>query len=551
MLSAFNAHMSYIDANIEAGCSGDRLASLINSRVRSLCTFIPKAASVSMDEMSATLGALTASPHLSDDQREMVRAAIQTKCDQCEFGDDDKKTQHNDFFQKYLSLDITKIWMSEIDDMEKVRKTVRYNHGLGIVYPSPDLRKRIISLMLLYSKRTGGRYAHYLYKKYTEQNAAIRRKSRPEMTFRRFPEDPQDFRHAYPGRILTWVECGFEDKKIEDYMEMVSARNTNNNLKSYDDIEKGNSDQSQSQSLAISKRTSSCNQFPAIPDETMGVQGLMQQMLMKSMAQMFGMNMPCLSSGDRDRSRRRSRSPVEIKYGNGRRRSLTDANDKQGPPPQSSDDESEADIAACDNRDTDHETADRDERDNRDDRHRPAHGARDSTYRTEAESVEAQADANDEIAAEIKKAKLAALQTMTKPGDIETALTKAAIKQPSKSRKGQKRKATTSKTPSNGASPSTSGPSAASKTGKKKSKIEIAEFPKNKPPSFGAELPFIFNGCKVLKGSDRFRVIPRPGESVYDKAFQITAGKEKEAWASMIDYCKKPVIPISSKNYVK
>ena len=166
-------------------------------------------------------------------------------------------------------------------------------------------------------------------------------------------------------------------------------------------------------------------------------------------------------------------------------------------------------------------------------------------------SAEAQVDANNEIAAEIKKAKMIALKNLTKPGDIETALTKAAIKQPRKSKKGEKRKATTNKTPSNGDSPSTSGPSAASKTGKKKSKIEIAEFPKNKPPSFGVELPFIFNGCKVLKGSSRFRVIPRPGESVYDKAFHITAGNEKEAWGNMIDYCKKPVIPKSSKNYVK
>ena len=203
---------------------------------------------------------------------------------------------------------------------------------------------RMIRLLLLYSKKSGHRYAHHLFKKYTEQNQKIRRQTHPTMTLRRFPEDPEDFKNAYPGRISSSVECDFDDKDIEDRMEMVSARNTNNNLKSPEEFDNEKSGQSQSQSLALSKGKSSCDQFPAMPDATMGMQGLMQQMLMQSMAQMFGMNMPGSSSGDQDRSRRRSSSPVEIKYGNGGRRKLTDAKDKHGLPPQTSDDESEADI---------------------------------------------------------------------------------------------------------------------------------------------------------------------------------------------------------------
>ena len=70
-------------------------------------------------------------------------------------------------------------------------------------------------------------------------------------------------------------------------------------------------------------------------------------------------------------------------------------------------------------------------------------------------------------------------------------------------------------------------------------------------PKFGVDFPFSYNGCNVYRSAARYRVVPRPGKSVYDKAFQFGGMKtEKEAFADMLQYLKNPTIPKTSANYV-
>ncbi len=74
---------------------------------------------------------------------------------------------------------------------------------------------------------------------------------------------------------------------------------------------------------------------------------------------------------------------------------------------------------------------------------------------------------------------------------------------------------------------------------------------KTRPP-FGSAVPLMYKGCKVYESPSSFRVLPRPGESKYDRSITFGAKKTKEAaWKDVITYCENPVIPKCSTNYVK
>ena len=79
----------------------------------------------------------------------------------------------------------------------------------------------------------------------------------------------------------------------------------------------------------------------------------------------------------------------------------------------------------------------------------------------------------------------------------------------------------------------------------------VAIFDRSSPPKFGTQCPCVFNKCKIYEVSTKFRVVPAPDRSAYDKAFPFNAASKKTAWASLIKYCLKPSIPKDSKNYVK
>ena len=95
-------------------------------------------------------------------------------------------------------------------------------------------------------------------------------------------------------------------------------------------------------------------------------------------------------------------------------------------------------------------------------------------------------------------------------------------------------------------------PTIVKSTTKQGTPSKLVEHAKKSPPKYGAALPMIYNGCKVYESKDRFRVVPFPGESKYDKAFQFKTPKAKRAqWDSLIEYCKKPSIPSTSTNAIE
>ena len=75
----------------------------------------------------------------------------------------------------------------------------------------------------------------------------------------------------------------------------------------------------------------------------------------------------------------------------------------------------------------------------------------------------------------------------------------------------------------------------------------IHSFEKGNPPKYGTPLPIVYNGCKIYSGPDRYRVVPFPGQSKYDRGFPFKSGKQP-AWTAVLKYCKNPSVPSTSKN---
>ena len=87
----------------------------------------------------------------------------------------------------------------------------------------------------------------------------------------------------------------------------------------------------------------------------------------------------------------------------------------------------------------------------------------------------------------------------------------------------------------------------------KKPRAEVGDnaFEKNKPPKFGTQLPLVFNKCRVYESPGKYRVVPFPGQSRYDKSFSFGTKSKSDVWKDVIEYCKKPSIPKDSKNAIK
>jgi hypothetical protein len=64
-------------------------------------------------------------------------------------------------------------------------------------------------------------------------------------------------------------------------------------------------------------------------------------------------------------------------------------------------------------------------------------------------------------------------------------------------------------------------------------------------------LPCFYNNCKVYGTDTKFRVYPRPNVSKYDKGFPFTKDTKAKVWLNVVEYCKKPVIPKTSANFIK
>ena len=552
MNASFIAHLKYIENSVKAGCSGDRLREIVAKRTITLQSIFAKSASIDMNDVSLALESIASAPHFLPGQKEALQETINLKVesDEADVEHESEKTkeQHNRHLQKYLKSELTADWKcKEIDFAMKVGKGVDHLHHLGIKFPGPHLKKRLVALIMLYSgsDRLDATLARSLYLDVTRENVKRRdiRKHVPT-TMKVFPLDPAEFSRLHPGLLGAPVECEFSESEIEHVMTIVSARSTNGNISS------ARSQPSNSQS------TSSCFQSAFTPSHSPGGQPdfmnlMMQQMFMKGMANMMGMNAGSQSQSSQSSQFRDRRSS----HGQRKLENATSCHRTPGPTiePVNEDDDSASDIDEASPSPKQHADAVANDKgevssSEADDeiaaeirRAKDVKKAKDIAAREKAKEKkekEAKKKARDK---EKKEQEAAKPQTKTEAELAKDATpTKAAVEMPLK-------KTPLKKTPST----SKSHDGESTSKGTKRKADALTAFAKNKPPKFGVGLPLLYNGCKVLEGSDRFRIVPRPGESVYDKAIPFSKTSKSEAWSKVIEYCKHPIIPKSSKNYVK
>ena len=72
-------------------------------------------------------------------------------------------------------------------------------------------------------------------------------------------------------------------------------------------------------------------------------------------------------------------------------------------------------------------------------------------------------------------------------------------------------------------------------------------------PKFGTPCPMTYKGCKVYDAATKsmWRVVPKPGQSPYDKQFKYGGKAKAKVWLDVLKYCERPTIPSTSANYVK
>lgn len=89
-------------------------------------------------------------------------------------------------------------------------------------------------------------------------------------------------------------------------------------------------------------------------------------------------------------------------------------------------------------------------------------------------------------------------------------------------------------------------------TTQKKPKASILRRPSasvaGRRPKLTDTFPVLWNGCKIYSGAGKFRVLPKPGVSLYDKSFAHGSDKEL-AFKKALDFCDKPIIPNCSVNF--
>ena len=57
-------------------------------------------------------------------------------------------------------------------------------------------------------------------------------------------------------------------------------------------------------------------------------------------------------------------------------------------------------------------------------------------------------------------------------------------------------------------------------------------------------MPIAYLGCKIYisVAGKKWRVMPKPGQSVYDRAFAWGDDPETK-WSMLLEYCENPVLP--------
>ncbi len=510
MQSAIRAAIEYIEESRKAGTSEDQMASITTNRIENLKSMLGKS-TPSIQDSTAAIAIVGSALVFSTEQKNALLTSIHTKMqdgsDQTVEEIPSNKSQSNRYVEHYVTASLYDILEDkEKPEDERVEAFVDFLQlRNGCKFPDVPTRKRVVGVILLANgAKVTARGAKACYDLFAKINI-MKRKFREHVptTMRNFPQSPKDFMLLHPTLYVEGdppVPNRYASSMIDEVVGMTSARNTNNLLKS---------DALDATSLLhlpagdAFRGATQANQM-----NMMGMMSGMQQCV-QMMGQMFNMQhgggMPPRGSG--------GGPTITYRYDPWGQRQVGDGQPRlegNTPPGQSS----------------------------------PGSGSRP----TNEHGVEH--EAYDDSSNGTKTPKGANVDTRTSPDqdeadDIDKMIGKGLAKPPRK-------KAMKGKKAIKDAKIDKKLPAAKSKVKKTidatSASHKYEDFPRAQPPKFGTKLPCVYNGCKIYGCQAKYRVLPFPGKSPYDKPFHFKTGGKQAAWKDAIAYCKNPKIPATSKN---
>ena len=524
MEGALRASIEFVNAAIAAGTDGVALEALRGTQVNSLKMQFSRTRS-DMPDATRAMSLLGASPFTTD-QRTMLLTAVQSSVAGSGDGEsaDNSKAQTNIYIYNYGPESFwTFILNKTKSEDERLNACVDLMHLMGLRYPDAHTKKVLVSMLVCaMGSHVSHQAAHRMLCALTQLNNRKRILRKDEaLTVRVFPENVNDFLTIHGSRYPPDgqpVECRIDHRLIQDTVAFVSARKSNILLRG----STGPMD-----TLVIAPGASAMQ----MGNPQMQMQGMMQAAMQNFFAQMLPGLVNGGGGGGADRGNSSSMGGITFNTpskGSAMRKFnrsspfWVDPNADQASPPEDSQHASEGSQQSP-----------------------PAHadgggGNAGGNNGEEAEADECDEKAEDDIDSMLN-------------GKVPPPTAMKAVKaSPKAATKAMKAMKTTPK-----AMKVTPTPKAASKVMKApKAKAEPTVYKTR--PKLGEALPLVYKGCKVYEGSrvykgckgNIFRVVPRPNESAYDKAFSYFKSSKAEAWQELLKFCENPTIPKTSANYI-
>ena len=504
MQCAIKAAIQYIDASLQAGTQAPTMISITKDRVDNLKLMLGRMPN-DLQDMTNAISTLASTTAFSPEQRsslvQSIHAKMQDNGGHARDGDVATKTQTHKFVEHYITAELwDKLHDKSLPEEARVKHFIDFlHHRNGCKFPDVQSRKRFVSIILLANGSTPTpRGAKACFDLFAQMNVKMRSiRTHIPCTLNNFPQDPNDFMMLHPALYDADgppTTSRFSGARIDEVATIVSARGTNKLLAEPSGIRTvslpacTNVDAPMRQMMELSANPMMMNMMRALANMANGVQTP-------------GRDMTPPLNIDFRRESQISRSSSSASVGEqslfrAEHKALADV-DGTLPPPS-------------------HEIT----------------GAVPAASHIED-------DIDDMIGVGIKA------KSKSPHGETQDDADKKndGDKKDDADGRGRKR--------ANATNASDNGhvdnlPKKRANTTK-----DYGTNLKTPPKLAGLVLPCLFNNCKIYGTDKKFRVYPRPNESKYDRGFAFTPATKAKVWAKVIEYCKKPVIPTTSPNFIK
>ena len=507
MEGMLKASFAFIEASIAAGTNGARLSKLVCDQLQSLKTNIGRMSNDLNDATCALALIADTCPFDAEQRAELVDVIQTTLSMGAHACNADSKNQEHLHTYNYYTESIWNVILNTPDVEEVFKTLINLFHKIGLRYPSEPSKKVVVATIMAARRKAVSHHGAWcMLKQFTRLNNTMRKTRKDQaLTMHAFPYAVADFQRLYPHAYdedAPPVDCRLDPQLIKDAVPFVVARSTNSLLR-----QEGHGTGSYGSVTGDAMLPSRPQTFEHM------MQGCMRQMMMGVMSMHPGFNASNASgSGD-----------VPMTFNTPSKKLKALANEPpacgtgQFVPPGSHGGASSAQPPICDHVD-----------DGRGDSH------------------EQLADAADDIDKMLDVAMSGGKAAATHGGDDKA---KPHCKSKAKPSAMKVMKVV-------GAHPEAMKGAPAMKAAKvapPKAKKDDSTIVYDKPPKFGSALPCVFNGCKIYESvsGKKYRVVPKPGVSPYDRQFSYASDGKQKAWSAVVKYCTHPFIPKTSCNFAK